>query len=236
MRKQIAAIPALTGALFFATVPALADQSVKTQGGDLYPAFSPTSITVNPGETVSFSNGDNGTHNVAWDDNGVPPTPSMPTFAWGTTVPKRTFTTPGVYRFYCTNHGGPGGAGMSGKVTVLNPDGTVPPGGTPPADKTPPSITGLKTSVGKKRFTLKFSSSEKGSGSGKLERKNSHGQYKKFGDVSFSVKKSSSNSITIKKTSSGKSLTTGKFRVSFRVKDAAGNNSSKKTATFTITR
>src|SRR5205085_1248401 len=127
------------------------------------------------------------------------------------------------------------GFGMSGKVTVLQQNGQPPPTTTPP-DKTAPSITSLKTSAGSKRFTLKFSSSEKGSASGKLERKNSHGQYKKFGDVSFNVKKSSSNSITIKKTSTGKKLTTGKFRVSFRVKDAAGNSSSKKTATFTITR
>lgn len=235
MRKHIAAIPVLTVAIFMAAVPALADQSVMTQGGDVYPAFSPTSLTVMPGEKVTFMHPDGGTHNVAWDDNGVPPMPASPSITWGTTTPTRTFTTPGVYRFYCQNHGGPNGFGMSGKVIVLNPDGTPPPGATPPPDKTAPSITSLKTSAGKKRFTLKFSSSEKGAASGKLERQNSHGVYKKFGDVSFSVKKSSSNSITIKKTATGKSLTTGKFRVSFRVKDTAGNKSSKKTATVTIT-
>jgi plastocyanin len=233
MRKQIAAIPALTGVLFFAAAPALADQNVKTQGGNLYPAFSPSSITINPGETVTFSNGDNGTHNVAWDDSGVPPAPSMPTSAWGTTVPKRTFTTPGVYAFYCQNHGGPNGVGMSGKVTVLNPNGTPPPGATP--DTTAPTIGKLTAAAGKKRVTLKFSSSEAGKASGKLERQNSHGKYKKFGDVSFGVN-AGNNSRTIKKTSAGTKLTLGKFRVSFRVKDAAGNNSVKKTATFTITR
>jgi plastocyanin len=232
MRKHIAAIPVLTGALFFATVPALADQSVKTQGGDLYPAFSPSTITIDPGETVTFSNGDNGTHNVAWDDNGVPPAPSMPTSIWGTTMPKRTFTTPGTYRFYCQNHGGPNSSGMSGKVIVRSTGGG---GNPPPPDTIPPSIGSLKTSAGSKRVTLKFSSSEAGNASGKLERKNNHGTYKKFGDVAFSVKQSSSNSVTIKKTTSSKKLTTGKFRISFRVKDAAGNNSSKKTATFTIT-
>jgi plastocyanin len=234
MRKHIAAIPVLTGLLFFAAVPALADQSVKTQGGDVYPAFSPTSITVMPGEKLTFTNADSGTHNVAWDDNGVPPTPSSPSSVW-TTTPSRTFTVPGVYRFYCQMHGGTNGFGMSGKVTVLQQNGQPPPTTSPP-DRTAPSIAGLSASAGRKRFTLKFSSSEKGSASGKLERKNSHGVYKTFGAVSFSVKKSSSNSITIKQTSAGRTLTTGKFRVSFRVKDTAGNNSSKKSATVTIAR
>jgi plastocyanin len=230
MRRHIAAIPVLTGALFFAAVPALADQAVKTQS-DL--TFNPNNITILPGNTVTFSNGDGGFHNVAWDDNGVPPTPSSPGPVWNTT-PSRTFTVPGVYSFYCQQHGGKGGFGMSGKVTVLQQNGQPPPTVTP--DKTAPSIAGLRASAGKKRFTLKFSSSEKGAASGKLERKNSHGVYKKFGDVGFSVKQSSSNSVTIKKTSAGKSLTTGKFRISFRVKDAAGNNSSKRSATVTIAR
>jgi plastocyanin len=217
MRKQIATIPVLTTALFVVAAPALADRAVTTTSD---PGFSPRSITILPGAKVTFSNGDGGFHNVAWDDNGVPPMPSSPSFMWSTT-PSRTFTVPGVYRFYCQQHGGPNGFGMSGTVTV---------------DNTPPSIGSLTTSVGSKRVTLKFSSSEAGKASGKLERKNSQGVYKKFGDVSFSVKKSSSNSITIRKTTSGRSLTTGRFRVSFRVKDAAGNSSSKKTATFTITR
>jgi plastocyanin len=231
MRKQIAAIPALAGVLLFATAPALADQSVKTQGGDVYPAFSPTSVTISPGEKVTFTNSGDAMHDVAWDD-GFATNPSSPQLVWTSAV-SRTFTTPGVYRFYCQNHGGPNGAGMSGKVIVLNPNGTPPPGVTP--DTKAPSLGKLTVSLGRKRFTLKFSSSEKGTASGTIQRRNSTGKFKTFGSVSFGVG-AGSNSRTIKKTSSGRSLTLGKFRVSFRVKDAAGNKSSTKTATFTITR
>lgn len=31
------------------------------------------------------------------------------------------FQNPGSFRYYCTNHGGPGGAGMSGMVNVTGP-------------------------------------------------------------------------------------------------------------------
>jgi len=31
------------------------------------------------------------------------------------------FQNPGSFRYYCTNHGGPGGAGMSGQVIVTGP-------------------------------------------------------------------------------------------------------------------
>jgi plastocyanin len=33
-----------------------------------------------------------------------------------------TFANPGNYRFYCALHGGPGGIGMSGEVTVFAPE------------------------------------------------------------------------------------------------------------------
>jgi plastocyanin len=230
MRKQITAISALTALVLLAAAPAVADQSSKTTASN---TFSPSDITISPGEKVTFSNGDMGLHNVAWDDNGVPPAPSSPSFSWGTTVPSRTFSTPGVYRFYCQEHGGPGGVGMSGKVTVLNPNGTPPPGGT--TDKTAPSLGKLTTTVGTKRFTLKFTSSEAGTAAGTIKKRNSKGQFKTFGSLSFGVK-SGSNTRTIKKTSSGKSLTTGRFRVSFSVKDTVGNRSATKTATFTISR
>ena len=56
----------------------------------------------------------------------------MPPFAdsssWSVS---RTFNTPGVYSYYCDLHGGPGGVGMSGTVTVNGPSYPRPKGATP---------------------------------------------------------------------------------------------------------
>jgi plastocyanin len=230
------AVLLLTGVCFFGAVPALADQAVTTQGGDTKDAaFYPSTITINPGEKVTFQNVDGGTHNVAWEDNGVPASPSRAAPIW-LSNPSRTFTTPGTYRFRCEQHSGSfsPGSGMVGQVVVNEPGGgSPPPPPPPPPDTFPPLISMFKASAGKKRVTLSFSSSEAGKASGTIDRKNSRGKFKRFGSVSFNVV-DANNTVTIKKTSSGTKLTTGKFRITFRVKDAAGNPSSQKTATFTI--
>jgi plastocyanin len=69
---------------------------VLSDGGN---RFQPASITVTP------------------DDGNVPPTSGAPTG-----YPKFLsfrFMIPGVYHYHCAVHGGPGGVGMSGSVTVL---------------------------------------------------------------------------------------------------------------------
>ncbi|MFL5887367.1 MAG: plastocyanin/azurin family copper-binding protein [Thermoleophilaceae bacterium] len=76
--------------------------------------FFPKTLTVPPGTTVYWENrGIN--HNVKFDDGQFeePPDPSStPWRVW------RTFDTPGVYGYYDEAHGGPGGQGMSGTITV----------------------------------------------------------------------------------------------------------------------
>ena len=84
--------------------------------------FDPSNVTVDVGDTVTFDNA-GGFHNVKFDDGSfeepADPTPSQ----WEV---KRTFDKPGTFRFYCEQHGGPGGSGMAGTVTVRGPDGDVP--------------------------------------------------------------------------------------------------------------
>lgn len=79
--------------------------------------FEPSGITVAVGDTVNWywlpgSTGHNIVPDVDAPGSSGPPT-AYPKFL------SFRFTIPGVYRYYCQVHGGPGGAGMSGSVTVL---------------------------------------------------------------------------------------------------------------------
>jgi plastocyanin len=80
--------------------------------------FAPASITVPVGGVVNWfwPVGSQG-HNIVPDDSNAPATSGAPA-----AYPRYlsfTFANPGVYRYHCAVHGGPGGVGMSGSVTVL---------------------------------------------------------------------------------------------------------------------
>jgi plastocyanin len=97
--------------------------------------FTPSAVTLNQGEMVTWNN-TGGIHNVHFDDNSYVQPPSPSGSAWSVS---RTFSTTGTFRYYCEVHGGPGGVGMSGTVTV-NPSG---PAGYP----RPKGATPLSTSL-----------------------------------------------------------------------------------------
>jgi plastocyanin len=79
-------------------------------------AFSPSTITVAAGTTVTWSWGQGAVnHNVA-PDATEPPRSGNPEN--GPNSYQFTFNTPGTYRYHCEVHGAPGGIGMSGTVTV----------------------------------------------------------------------------------------------------------------------
>jgi plastocyanin len=77
--------------------------------------FSPTSLTVPLGATVTWNwaTGAAG-HNVVGDDGSHPPS------SGGLVNAPRsyafTFTTAGTFRYYCQAHGSPGGSGMAGTI------------------------------------------------------------------------------------------------------------------------
>jgi len=83
--------------------------------------FEPASIAVPVGGIVNwFWPAGSAGHNIVPDDGNAPATSGAPAG-----YPKYlsfTFANPGVYRYHCAVHGGPGGVGMSGSVTVLTPD------------------------------------------------------------------------------------------------------------------
>ena len=113
------------GAALLAAAPALAaNQTVSATPGL---QFTPSTVVINQGDTVTWNNA-GGLHNVHFDDNSydMPATPS--TAAWSV---NRTFTAPGMFRYYCEVHGGPNGSGMSGVVWVDGPGYARPKGATP---------------------------------------------------------------------------------------------------------
>jgi len=86
-------------------------------------AFTPTTVNINVGDTVTFKYAGGGlAHNVHADDNsfrcatscsgnGANPTSA----AWSATI---QYNTAGTFRYYCDLHGAPGGVGMAGTVIV----------------------------------------------------------------------------------------------------------------------
>jgi plastocyanin len=85
-----------------------------TVGATAENQFFPRSLTIPPNTTVYWEN--RGLqHNVKFEDGAFeqPADPlSTPWRVW------RHFDSEGVFRYYCESHGGPGGQGMSGVITV----------------------------------------------------------------------------------------------------------------------
>jgi plastocyanin len=109
---------------------AAADQTVNVGPGI---AFSPSSVTVAPGETVTWvwagvfhsSTSDSQSGAEVWD-SGIISTGQF----------SHTFTTPGTYPYYCSLHSMPGGTAMNGTVQVTGLT-TPTPTQTPPPTVTP---------------------------------------------------------------------------------------------------
>jgi plastocyanin len=119
-----------TAAAALATVAAATDQTVQVGPGL---SFSPSTVTVGPGETVTWqfqafhtSTSDSQTGAEVWDSGFL----SSGSFS-------HTFQTPGTYPYYCQVHSVPGGTAMNG-VVIVSGAGPPPP---PPATATPVSPT-----------------------------------------------------------------------------------------------
>jgi len=78
-------------------------------------SFNPTQLTINSGDIVRWTNA-GGLHNVVADDNSFT-SGAVSSSAW---VYEHTFNSAGSNPYYCAQHGGPGGIGMSGIITVEN--------------------------------------------------------------------------------------------------------------------
>jgi LPXTG-motif cell wall-anchored protein len=98
-------------------------------------AFSPKTITVHVGDTVTWSDNGHNPHSVTADSGAFDSSPSCPSdvstcLHFGSTY-SHTFSTAGTFAYHCKIHGGAGGIGMSGVVLVEDASGSVPGGGLP---------------------------------------------------------------------------------------------------------
>lgn len=120
------------GALALVSFAAFAaDHVVIARNGPGGRHFDPATLTIDAGDTVTFKNdiAGLGFHNVASDPDavtafhcadacGASPVGDASSNAWSSTV---AFPTAGTAGFYCEIHGGPGGSGMSGVITIVAP-------------------------------------------------------------------------------------------------------------------
>ena len=125
-RRRKAVLAACSAVVFGLSCPALAAAAnhVVTAMPNL--TFSPKTLTINAGDTVTFTN-DGGFHNVASDPgavtafrcangcDGAGGNGSLSSAAWSATV---TFPKAGSASFHCEAHGAAGGVGMSGTITI----------------------------------------------------------------------------------------------------------------------
>jgi plastocyanin len=144
-RRPLAAAAGVVAALSAPAAASAAQYTVSAVEGS---RFSAKDLFVNQGDSVVFSNEDNpNSHNVKFDDGSFeePATP-MPD-RWRTSP--KTFPAPRVFRYYCEAHGGPGGSGMAGSITVLSPGQA--PGQAPGQTLTPapPALDSLRARQGK---------------------------------------------------------------------------------------
>jgi plastocyanin len=147
-KRALALALAAAGALVLVS----ADSARATQNVDVGPAlaFSPSTVTVLPGETV------------IWTFQGTPhSTTSNATSGpevWDSTIVvvtgqtfSHTFTTPGTYPYYCKVHSSPTGTTMNGVVIVApaTPTPTPSPAVTSTSTPTPsPAPTSTPTGLG----------------------------------------------------------------------------------------
>src|SRR5262245_55701379 len=106
-----------------------ATTNVTTTGFYTY-TFSPQTVNIAVGDTVSWSGLSGAGHTVTADDGSFD-------FSGGDTF-SRTFNSNATISYYCKTHGGPGGVGMSGTIVVgSGAAATSTPTTTPVATSTP---------------------------------------------------------------------------------------------------
>jgi plastocyanin len=223
MRRGLLTV-GLAGALALVGAPAVAqgpEERVVVAGSD--DKFFPSSLTVPPNTTVHWEN--RGIlHNVKFDDGSFEEPPDPQATPWRVS---RHFDGVGVFPYYCENHGGPGGQGMSGVViveTTANPTLTE-------MKVKPGTVCSRKTRKCKRaKATLRFTLSKSARVAGGIDPVGAPAG--RIGRDLEYAGKPGRNKFKIK----AKGLRPGRWRVVLTAEDENGNESDPATAEFRVKR
>jgi plastocyanin len=238
VKKRFLPLPFLAG-LAVAVVPSLAaNQTVKT--ADPF-SFDPQVVTINQGETVTWSNDSGGLHNVKFDDGSFeqPPDPSFATW----TV-SRTFNQAGSFGYVCRQHAS---SGMTGTVVVqpattsgtTNTTGTTPTTTVPTkADQVAPRLTvrALSRRLHRRALRLRVKVNERSSvrasgkvkvpGAGSIKLRTARRTLRAGSKATLKLKLSRTALATVRQALSRHPVA----RLKVTARDAAGNVTSKRIA------
>ena len=136
--RTFAAVAAVA-AVAAAALPAPAADDAAIAARDF--SFDPPTVTIDPGDTVTFDN-TGGLHNFVFSDQSIPAVPKDSGDPVWNPPPTRTFDTPGTYSFRCGQH-----ITMTGSVIVRDPSATPAPTATPAPDPggTQPAAPAIRT-------------------------------------------------------------------------------------------
>jgi plastocyanin len=216
VRTRLLGLAAAGVACLAAPAATAADRAVVAQPSNV---FAPRLVAVRPGEKVTFTNA-GGQHDVTWNDGRVPRTPAEPEDPdrWPPVV-SRTFTRPGRYRFYCSNHGDPHfDDGMSGYVYV-NAAGVL-----------PPTVSGVRATGSSAGARLSFRASRAGQATATVFRRSGR-SFVRFGAASFAARAGANSRLLAR---AGRKLTSGSYRLDLVVANPPGVRSDPRSARFTI--
>ena len=224
MRMRVVRITGILLVCGFAPVPSAGAATFPVDVRDDF--FSPRTVTINPGDTVQWSQGTGiRPHNVKFDDGSFErPADPSPT-AW---TEARTFSTPGRFEYYCRQHGGPNGAGMSGVVVVAAGGGGGGGGTSPTGDKEAPGISKLDARQSGRSISVTITADEAGKATVIVQRSVRSSRLRQVAKLTRSVK-AGTTKLSIARTSRKRRLAPALYRVTATVKDRAGNVSSKRT-------
>jgi plastocyanin len=221
------ALAPLAGLAMPVVAPAVAADH--TVHATVFSNFSPATVNIAVGDSVTWVN-DGGTHNVRFADGSFedPPDPASPGSSGWTDGVSRRFDTDATLVYYCELHGSPT-FGMRGTVAVSS--GAAAP---PPGDADPPEITDLRATPSRlcnvrgcrKRGTrFRFDLSEAADVEGTVTRRGVRREIEASGEQG-------ANSIRF----AGRGLKPGRYRLTLRATDSAGNESEPARLRFRVVR
>jgi plastocyanin len=223
---SLLAVAALAGAALPAS--AFAGPSV---GTTLDNKFSPSTVTIANGTTVTFHSDGGGPHNVKFADGGLewPSDPSL--LPWSV---QRTFTAPGSFSFYCEQHRAQGMVGtvvVKGAPTAGGPGAGGGGGGNPgrPVDLVAPRVSALTLRRRRRHLFLVLRTTEKSTATVALYYRRRHRRFR-------SVHRPFSFGLRAGRTllDLGRPRRRGIYRARIKVQDAHGNHGRTRKADFRL--